>query len=110
MNLPSTESKPLRERLLPQTSIRFYLLLIGASAVVMYIYRAAFLGDAFWAKIASLLITVAGGCAISYVVLFLLANLFSATASSLFHGIPSQSQVDATGNDSSAELHSVGEP
>ena len=42
LNLPSTESKPLRERLIPQTSIRFYLLLIGASAVVMYIFRAAF--------------------------------------------------------------------
>ena len=31
MTSPDTESKPLRERLLPQTSIRFFLLLIGAS-------------------------------------------------------------------------------
>lgn len=96
MNLPSIESKPLRERLIPQTSIRFFLLLIGASALVMYIYRAAFVGDAFWAKIASLLITIVGGCFWTYAGFFLVANLFSATTSPLLNRLPVHSQPDGT--------------
>ncbi len=108
MNLPSTESKPLRERLIPQTSIRFYLLLIGASAVVMYIYRAAFVNGAFWAKIASLLITITGGCFLAYAGCFLVANLFSATTSPLLNSLSSASESDSTGGSTRSDHDSDG--
>ncbi len=36
-----TDSKPLREKLAPQTSIRFLLVLIAASAVAMLVFRSA---------------------------------------------------------------------
>ena len=110
MNSPSTESKPLRERLIPQTSIRFFLVLIGASAVVMYIYRAAFVGDAFWAKIASLLITIAGGCFLAYAGCFLVANLFSATTSPLLNSLSSENESDGIGGSTGGGPHSFGEP
>ncbi len=109
MNLPSTESKPLRERLIPQTSIRFFLLLIGSSALVMYVYRAAIVGDAFWAKIASLLITIVGGCFLAYAGFFLVANLFSATTSPLLNRLPHGSESDSLRDGSADGTHSVGE-
>lgn len=110
MNSPGTESKPLRERLIPQTSIRFFLLLIGASALVMYIYRAAIVGDAFWAKIASLLITTVGGCFLAYACSFLVANLFSATTSPLLNSLPPRSPTDSARDGSDGGPHSAGEP
>lgn len=85
MPSPDTQSKPLRERLLPQTSIRFFLVLIGASAVVMYTFRAAVVDDRFWAKILALLIATASGCFFAYAGLFLLANLLTATTAPLRH-------------------------
>ena len=81
---PGTESKPIRERLLPQTSIRFFALLIAASAITMYIFREAFLGDRLWAMILSMLITTAMVCFVAYASLFIIANLFSNVVRMLF--------------------------
>lgn len=104
MTLPSTESKPLRERLLPQTSIRFYMFLIGVSAVAMYTFRAAFVTDQFWAKIGSLLIATAGGCFLVYAALFFVANLFSATTSPILDALdPSPASHESHGNDPAGE-------
>ncbi len=110
MNLPSTESKPLRERLIPQTSIRFFLLLIGSSALVMYVYRAAIVGDAVWAKIAALLITIVGGCFLAYAGFFIVANLFSAATSPLLNRLPLPCESEFADDGSAAGTHSVGEP
>jgi hypothetical protein len=97
---PSTQSKPLRERLLPQASIRFFMYLIGVSALVMYTFRAAFVGDAFWAKIVSLLIVTCGGCFFAYATLFFLASLFTATTTPLQRSFePLPSQRHGTGDD-----------
>ena len=90
------ESKPIRERLLPQTSIRFFLLLIGGCAVLMYIFRAATVGDAFWAKIVSLLITIVILSFVVYLCVFLVANLFTTTTSSLLQSGPPPIDSEAT--------------
>jgi len=76
-NQGDTESKPLREKLLPQASLRFFLLLIGGSAVVMFVFRMALLQENYWAKIAALLFVMLVACFAAYATLFLLANLFS---------------------------------
>lgn len=72
-----TESKPLREKLLPQASLRFLLLLIGGSAVMMFIFRMALVQDNHWAKVTAMLFTMIVACFVAYATLFLLANLFS---------------------------------
>lgn len=89
MTSPSTQSRPLRERLLPQASIRFFLFLIGTSALVMVTFRAAFIGQQLWAKIASLLITTAGGCFIVYALLFFVARALAATADPIWRAVES---------------------
>lgn len=100
MSSPSTESKPLRERLMPQTSIRFFMFLIGVSALVMYTFRAALVTDQFWAKIGSLLIATVLGCFITYAALFFVANLFSATTAPLRNAWePSRREREADGDD-----------
>lgn len=102
MNSSSTESEPLRQQLMPQTSIRFFLLLIGTSALVMLVFRAAIVGAALWAKIAALLITVAGSCFLAYAGVFLVANLFSATASPLLNSLTPRGGADSPSNGDSA--------
>ena len=79
---------------MPQTSIRFFMALIAASALVMYAYRAAFVGDQFWAKIAALLISTAIGCFVVYAVLFLVANLFTATTAPIRKALDTPSSAD----------------
>lgn len=79
MNQPSTESQLVRERLMPQVSIRFFIFLIGLSAVAMYTFRAAVVANQVWAKIASLMMVTIIGCFTAYAFLFLVANLFNVT-------------------------------
>ena len=74
----------------------------------MYIYRAAFVGGAFWAKIASLLITIIGGCFLAYAGFFLVANLFSATTSPLLNSLSSASESDGAGGSTGGGHDSVG--
>jgi uncharacterized membrane protein len=74
---PGTESTTIRQRLLPQTSIRFFAFLIAISALAMYTLRAALVDGQQWAKIGSLLIATVIGCFVAYAWLFLFANLFS---------------------------------
>ncbi len=83
---PSTESQPLPEKLLPRTSIRFFLMLIGVSALVMLVFRSAS-GGSSWARIVSLLITNVGACFMVYAILFLIANLLSSTTAPLIRVI-----------------------
>ena len=78
----STESKRIHERLIPQASIRFFLLLIALSALVMLVFRSA-AGGSNLARIASLLLSTVAGCFIAYAVSFLIGNLFSATVAPL---------------------------
>ena len=81
----ATAGQPVKERLLPQTSIRFFVFLIAVSALVMYTFRAALVGDELWAKCASAVIMTAIGCFLSYIVLFLIALPFASAASALAH-------------------------
>ncbi len=89
---PDTRSKPLREKLLPQASIRFFMVLIAASAMVMVIYRMAFVAERMWAKISVLLISTIGGCFLVYALLFLIANLFTASTAPIRDAIESSTQ------------------
>lgn len=71
------QPKPLTERWLPQTSIRFFAAMIGVSALVMYTFRAAVVGEHLWAKCASTIIAIMIGSFIAYTMVFLVANIFS---------------------------------
>jgi hypothetical protein len=64
-------------------------MLIGASALVMVTFRAAFVGDQFWAKIASLLIATALGCFMVYAALFVAARALAATTDPIWHAVES---------------------
>lgn len=75
----------------------------------MYVYRAAFVGDAFWAKIASLLITIVGSCFLAYAGFFLVANLFSATTSPLLNSLPLRNESESAHEGSAGGTHSAGE-
>ncbi len=77
------ESKPVAQRLLPQTSLRFFVGLIAVCAGGMFTFRAAIEGNQLWAKCASVVIATGVGCFIAYSLLFLLADLFSTAASPL---------------------------
>jgi hypothetical protein len=79
----SDAGQPVRERWLPQTSIRFFVALIGISALVMYIFRAALMDDVLWAKCASLVIMTAIGCFFSYALLFLITLPFASAAATI---------------------------
>ena len=84
MTQSGIEPKPLVERSLPQASIRFFILLIALSAIVMLTFRAAIVGGHLWAKIGSLLIATSIGCFLAYTGLFLVAFLFSTATSALW--------------------------
>lgn len=73
------DSKPLREKLLPQASLRFFLVLIGISALVMVTFRFALVDGVLWAKVVALLFTIVTASFAAYTVLFLLAGLFTAS-------------------------------
>lgn len=92
--LESTISKPLKEKLLPKTSIRFFLALTAVCAAGMVLFRAASDRQAFWTKILSLLIMTTIGCFVVYLILFLVANLFSATTTPIAAALKEQSVGD----------------
>ncbi len=98
MNSPSTDSQLVRERLMPQFSIRFFIFLIGVSAVVMYTLRAAVVTNHSWAKIVSLMMATTIGCFLAYAFLFLVANLFNVTTMPIRDAIAA-AQGDATWQD-----------
>jgi hypothetical protein len=78
-----SESKPVAQRWLPQTSLRFFVGLIAVCALGMYIFRSAIVGDQLWAKCAAAVLATGIGCFVAYLLLFLLADLFSTAASPL---------------------------
>lgn len=79
----------LTERFLPQTSIRFLVVVIGFCALGMYTFRAAIVGDQLWAKCASLVIATVIVSFLFYFMVFLVASLFSATTEAIVE-LPSQ--------------------
>lgn len=83
MTTDPSESKPVTQRWLPQTSLRFYVGLIAVCAVGMYTFRAAIVGDQLWAKCTAVVLATGIGCFVAYLLLFLLADLFSTAASPL---------------------------
>ena len=80
-NQPADESR--REKLLPQASIRFLLLTIGGSAVVMVIFRIALVDEAIWAQVIALMLSVAFVPFLTYIILFVVANSFALTSKPL---------------------------
>ena len=90
-----TDSVPVRQRWLPQTSIRFYGLLIALCAAAMVAFRAAALSDNLWAEIATLMIATTIACFVLYAALFLVAYLFSNATGLLWRAIAGRSTSDA---------------
>jgi len=80
-NQPTDETR--REKLLPQASIRFFLLTIGGSAVIMVIFRIALIDKAMWAQVLALMLSATLVPFVTYIVLFLLANCFAVTSQPL---------------------------
>ena len=76
---PDSQLLPLREKVLPQTSLRFFLGLIGISAAIMVVFRLALVAEVLWAKIVALLFVMATTSFAVYVILFFFAGLFSAS-------------------------------
>ena len=101
----ATGSQPLRERLMPQTSIRFFLILISVCALVMLIFQSA-VTDAGWPRIAALLIATIGGCFVAYAGLFLIGNLFSFTTAPIADAFEVADQSNANGPSQQAQERS----
>ena len=80
-NQAANETK--REKLLPQASIRFFLLTIGGSAIIMVIFRIALIDKAMWAQVIALMLSVTLLPFATYIVLFLLASCFAVTSKPL---------------------------
>ena len=72
-----------REKLLPQASIRFFLLTIGGSAIIMVIFRIALIDKAMWAQVLALMLSATLVPFVTYIVLFLLASCFAVTSQPL---------------------------
>ena len=98
-----TESNPIRERLLPQTSIRFFAMLIAFSAVGMYVLRAGFIHQRLWAIIGSMLIVVMLATFIVYASLFVIANVFSRSTRALFRAFLGQDSTSSFETDTRGE-------
>lgn len=79
---------------MPQTSIRFFAYLIGVSAIVMFTFRSAFIGNQLWAKCAAAVISAGVGCFVVYFLLFLIANLFSSATATVVDGAVSPRAAD----------------
>ena len=94
-----TESNPIRERLLPQTSIRFFAMLIAFSAVGMYVFRAGFVHQRLWAIIGSMLIVGLLATFIVYASLFVIANVFSRSTRALFRAVLGQDSTPSFESD-----------
>ncbi len=91
---PSTDSKPVAEKILPQTSMRFLLILIIVSAVIMTIVRMSSENAAFWTKIIVLLLATSAGCFLVYVILFLIASLMTSATEPIVEAIEKQPTDD----------------
>ena len=81
--------RKLSQRLMPQASIRSLIVLIAASAVTMWMVRAMFIGNFFWAKCAGVILLTVFGCFVAYASLFLLAHLFTIVTSPIVSAIES---------------------
>lgn len=92
-----------KERLLPQASIRFFMILIGVCAFGMYTLRTAIVQDQLWAKIASLVIATIIGCYVVYAILFFLANVFTATTAPLAKSVGAQPDAGPGTDDSPSQ-------
>lgn len=85
-NIAST-TETLRQKLIPQASIRSLIMLITASAVVMWIARRMLIGDMFWAKCFGAVLATIALCFVSYAAIFLLSHLFTIATSPLTRAI-----------------------
>ena len=86
---PEFDPQPttIRQRLMPQSSIRSLIVLITISAVIMWIARTMFVGNMFWAKCFGAALVTIGGCFATYAGLFLLAHLFTVATSPIVDAI-----------------------
>jgi multisubunit Na+/H+ antiporter MnhE subunit len=76
---PSPASK-IQEPLLPQWSIRSFLLLFVFAAIAMWVIRSAVVYQWLWAKCVSVVLVTAAATFLMYVLLFLIASLFADVA------------------------------
>ena len=96
----------LRQRLMPQASIRSLIALSTICAMIMWLVRTMLVGDSFWAKCVGAVLLTTVGCFALYAALFLLAHLFTVVTSPLVDAIENTS----SGNrDASAKHETVGE-
>ncbi|HBV64448.1 MAG TPA: hypothetical protein DEF45_15665 [Rhodopirellula sp.] len=87
---------------MPQASIRFLLLTIGGSAVIMVIFRLALIGEATWAIVIALMLSLICAMFLIYLVLFLVANGLAASAKPLRSSVTQASESQK----SNRKLHS----
>lgn len=99
---PSTADEPQREKLLPQASIRFFLLTIGGSGIIMFIFRLAIVGEATWAIVIALMLSLVFAMFATYFVLFLVASALATSAKPLRSSL----SRDSESQNSNPKVHS----
>jgi cell division protein FtsW (lipid II flippase) len=100
-----TESQPLKEKLLPQVSIKFLFALMTLCALLIVLFQASASNAAFWTKIGVMLFSTALGSFVLYAMMFVLANLIAKTTQPLVDVFESPSAENADGSavDSTAD-------
>ena len=93
-----SEPSPLREKILPQASLRFFLGLIGVSAAIMVVFRLALVAELLWAKIIVLLFVMVMTSFAFYVMLFFFAGLFAASTKPVRSALANDSDLHDANN------------
>ena len=99
MPLPDIESKALKEKLLPQTSLRFLFALITASAFVIVLLQASASSTAFWTKILTLVLATGVVSFGLYALMFLIAGVISKTAQPIIDALENPEAGSSLDND-----------
>ncbi|MGB7342653.1 MAG: hypothetical protein WBD20_00420 [Pirellulaceae bacterium] len=99
MPSPEIQSKPLKEKLLPQTSIKFLLALMTVSALVILLIQSSAQSSAFWSKIVVLVLGTTVACFLVYALMFLLARVVAKTTEPIVHALEPSKTPPHVGSD-----------
>ena len=109
MESNETESQPLKEKLLPQVSIKFFFALMTVCALLIVLFQASADNAAFWTKISVLLLSTVLVSFVGYALMFFLANLMAKTTQPLVDALEPSGKVSSNFEDSSHDPSSLHE-
>ncbi|WP_145343762.1 hypothetical protein [Rosistilla ulvae] len=103
MSNTSSEPTASSERAMPQWSLRFLMLLVTLSAMLMWVFRAAIIENVFWAQCVAVVLATAIGCFAMYALAFALASLFASMTGSILQPTRSRFHPPAVDQRDAAE-------